>query len=131
MQRWQRPAPADQAARLPPTRRGGPRRGSGSCPRGSGRLGNAPGAPHPQERRTRARFEQLTESLIERCPAVLRKVCSEADVDPKQLDQIVLTGGSTRIPASRPPLGPTRARIRTRSQPRRIHGRADRGPPGH
>jgi len=56
------------------------------------------GPKHLQEKLTRAKFEQLVEALVNRT----RKPCERALVDaklrPEELDEVILVGGSTRIP---------------------------------
>ena len=57
------------------------------------------GPKHLQENLTRAKFEQLVEPLVNRC----RKPCEQAMADAKlkasEVDEVILVGGSTRIPA--------------------------------
>ena len=57
------------------------------------------GPKHLQETLTRAKFEQLTEKLTERCREPVRKAIADAKLSPKEIDEIVLVGGSTRIPS--------------------------------
>lgn len=47
---------------------------------------------------TRARFEELNQDLFRKCLAPVEKVLSDAKMDKKQIHEIVLVGGSTRIP---------------------------------
>ena len=47
---------------------------------------------------TRAEFERLIDPLIERCRGPLLKALKDAKLDPKQIDEVVLVGGSTRVP---------------------------------
>jgi molecular chaperone DnaK len=56
------------------------------------------GPKHLQLKLTRARFEQLVEDLLQRTVAPTKQALSDAGVDPKQIDEVVLVGGSTRIP---------------------------------
>ena len=48
---------------------------------------------------TRATFEQLTADLVERCLAPVRQAMGDARVSENDLDEVILVGGSTRIPA--------------------------------
>lgn len=47
---------------------------------------------------TRARFEELCYGIFKRCIAPVEKVLLDAKMDKSQIDEIVLVGGSTRIP---------------------------------
>ncbi len=47
---------------------------------------------------TRAKFEQLVGDLLERSMGPVRQALKDANMDPKQIDEVVLVGGSTRIP---------------------------------
>jgi molecular chaperone DnaK len=53
---------------------------------------------HLEVRVTRAKFEELTADLTERCVRPFRQVLSDAKVDVKDVDEIILVGGSTRMP---------------------------------
>ncbi|MGI6783628.1 MAG: molecular chaperone DnaK [Aminivibrio sp.] len=48
---------------------------------------------------TRAKFEQLTASLVERCVGPVKDALSSAKLGENEIDEVVLVGGSTRIPA--------------------------------
>ncbi|MDO8167911.1 molecular chaperone DnaK [Candidatus Phytoplasma melaleucae] len=48
---------------------------------------------------TRAKFNELTQDLVERCLKPLRSALSDAKLKYNQIDQVILVGGSTRIPA--------------------------------
>jgi molecular chaperone DnaK len=56
------------------------------------------GPKHLQLKLTRARFEQLVEDLLQKTVGPTKQALSDAGVDPKQIDEVVLVGGSTRIP---------------------------------
>ncbi|MDR1382955.1 MAG: molecular chaperone DnaK [Planctomycetaceae bacterium] len=56
------------------------------------------GPKHLQVKLTRAKFEQLTDHLIERCRGPVMKALQDAKLSPSQIDEVVLVGGSTRIP---------------------------------
>lgn len=47
---------------------------------------------------TRAKFEQLTADLLERCKQPFFNALKDAGLTPKDLDEVVLVGGSTRMP---------------------------------
>ncbi|MBM4187572.1 MAG: molecular chaperone DnaK [Gemmatimonadetes bacterium] len=47
---------------------------------------------------TRAKFEQLVEDLIQRTIPPMEKALKDAGLDPKGIDEVILVGGSTRIP---------------------------------
>src|SRR6188472_4231884 len=47
---------------------------------------------------TRAKFEQLSESLIERCRKPVLQALRDAKLSPNQIDEIVMVGGMTRMP---------------------------------
>ncbi len=48
---------------------------------------------------TRAKFDELTASLVERSMVPTRQAIKDADLTPSELDRVILVGGSTRIPA--------------------------------
>jgi len=56
------------------------------------------GPKHLQMRLTRAKFEQLVEDLLQRTVGPTRQALADAGVDPSKIDEVVLVGGSTRIP---------------------------------
>ncbi len=47
---------------------------------------------------TRAKFEQLISSIVERTIAPCKKALKNAGLTPKDIDEVILVGGSTRIP---------------------------------
>jgi molecular chaperone DnaK len=59
---------------------------------------DANGPKHLQINITRSKFEQLVDHLIERCAGPLNRALKDAKLDPKDIDEVVLVGGSTRIP---------------------------------
>ncbi|MBS0264908.1 MAG: molecular chaperone DnaK [Planctomycetes bacterium] len=59
---------------------------------------DASGAKHLQMTITRAEFEKLVDHLIERCRGPVEKALVDAKLKPGQIDEIVLVGGSTRVP---------------------------------
>ena len=59
---------------------------------------DATGPKHLQKSLTRAKFEQMTEDLLERTKEPCRKAMQDAGVTPDQIDEVLLVGGSTRMP---------------------------------
>jgi molecular chaperone DnaK len=59
---------------------------------------DASGPKHLQLKINRARFEQLVEHLLERTLEPCRRALSDAGLKPGEIDEVVLVGGSTRIP---------------------------------
>lgn len=60
---------------------------------------DATGPRHLVKKLTRAKFEALTHDLIEKCRKPFEQALSDARLNAKDLDEVVLVGGSTRIPA--------------------------------
>jgi molecular chaperone DnaK len=56
------------------------------------------GPKHLQMKLTRARFEQLVEDLLQKTVGPTRQALADASLDPSKIDEVVLVGGSTRIP---------------------------------
>ncbi|MDR3197466.1 MAG: molecular chaperone DnaK [Planctomycetaceae bacterium] len=56
------------------------------------------GPKHLQVKLTRSKFEQLTDHLVERCRGPVMQALKDAKLSPSQIDEVVLVGGSTRIP---------------------------------
>ena len=48
---------------------------------------------------TRAKFNELTKDLVEATMGPTRRALADAGLEPKDIDEIILVGGSTRIPA--------------------------------
>jgi len=59
---------------------------------------DASGPKHLQVNITRAKFEQLVDPLIERCRGPVEQALKDARLQPSEIDEIVLVGGSTRVP---------------------------------
>jgi molecular chaperone DnaK len=59
---------------------------------------DASGPKHLQMTITRAQFEQMCDPLVERCRGPVLQALKDAKLDPKEIDEVVLVGGSTRIP---------------------------------
>ena len=53
---------------------------------------------HLVKKLTRAKFEQLSDSLFERCLKPCEQALKDAGVSASQIDEVILVGGSTRIP---------------------------------
>jgi molecular chaperone DnaK len=60
---------------------------------------DASGPKHLQKALTRAKFEQLVDDLLERTKEPCKKALSDAGLSADQIDEIILVGGSTRIPS--------------------------------
>jgi molecular chaperone DnaK len=56
------------------------------------------GPKHLQMRLTRAKFEQLVEDLLQRTVGPTKQALTDAGFDSSKIDEVVLVGGSTRIP---------------------------------
>jgi molecular chaperone DnaK len=56
------------------------------------------GPKHLQMRLTRAKFEQLVDDLLQKTVGPTKQALADAGVDPSKIDEVVLVGGSTRIP---------------------------------
>jgi molecular chaperone DnaK len=56
------------------------------------------GPKHLQMKLTRAKFEQLVDDLLQRSMAPVRQALADAGKKPSDIDEVVLVGGSTRVP---------------------------------
>ncbi|HWP02015.1 MAG TPA: molecular chaperone DnaK [Gemmatimonadaceae bacterium] len=56
------------------------------------------GPKHLNYTLTRAKFEQLVDDLIQRTIPPMRQALQDAKLEPKDIDEVILVGGSTRIP---------------------------------
>ena len=61
----------------------------------------------------RSKFEDLTSDLIERCIGPAEQAMADANVSAAEIDEVILVGGSTRIPRCRNLSARWSARIRT------------------
>jgi len=59
---------------------------------------DASGPKHLHYTLTRAKFEQLVDDLIQRTIPPMKQALQDAGIDPKDIDEVLLVGGSTRIP---------------------------------
>jgi molecular chaperone DnaK len=59
---------------------------------------DANGPKHLQMTISRSQFEKLEDALIERVKGPVRQALKDAKLDPSKIDEVVLVGGSTRIP---------------------------------
>ncbi|MFP6668682.1 MAG: molecular chaperone DnaK [Pirellulales bacterium] len=59
---------------------------------------DASGPKHLQMTITRSDFEKLVDHLVERCRGPVEQALSDAKLNPSEIDEVVLVGGSTRIP---------------------------------
>lgn len=59
---------------------------------------DASGAKHLQMTVTRAEFERMIDPLVERCRKPVENALRDAKLSPSQIDEVVLVGGSTRVP---------------------------------
>ena len=60
---------------------------------------DAEGPKHLDVNLTRAKFEDLTRDLVQRTEEPFKRALADAGVEANQVDEIILVGGSTRIPA--------------------------------
>jgi molecular chaperone DnaK len=60
---------------------------------------DANGPKHLNMTLTRAKFEDLTRDLVERCLGPVERAMADAKVTANDIDEVILVGGSTRIPA--------------------------------
>ncbi len=60
---------------------------------------DASGPKHLTMDLTRAKFEQLTARLVERCLGPVQQALSDAKLTESDIDEVILVGGTTRIPA--------------------------------
>ncbi len=60
---------------------------------------NENGPVHVELDLSRAKFEQLTSDLVQRTLSPVRQALKDAELDKNEIDEILLVGGSTRIPA--------------------------------
>jgi molecular chaperone DnaK len=59
---------------------------------------DASGPKHLQMKLTRSKFEQLVEDLLQKTVGPTKQALTDSGLDPSKIDEVVLVGGSTRIP---------------------------------
>jgi molecular chaperone DnaK len=60
---------------------------------------DAAGPKHLEMKITRAKFEQLTADLVERCVGPVKQALADAKSGERDIDEVILVGGATRMPA--------------------------------
>jgi molecular chaperone DnaK len=60
---------------------------------------DASGPKHLETKLSRAKFDQLTTDLVNRCVNPVRQALNDAKLSERDIDEVILVGGSTRIPA--------------------------------
>lgn len=60
---------------------------------------SADGPLHMETTLTRAKFDELTHDLVEKTKGPVRQALKDAGLDKSEIDEVILVGGSTRIPA--------------------------------
>jgi len=60
---------------------------------------DANGPKHLETRLTRAKFEELTHDLVERCVGPVKQAVSDAKLSESDIDEVILVGGATRMPS--------------------------------
>jgi molecular chaperone DnaK len=60
---------------------------------------DATGPKHLLMKLARAKFDQLTHDLVERCLGPVKQAITDAKITEKDLEEVILVGGATRIPA--------------------------------
>jgi len=96
---------------------------------------DASGPKHLEMKLTRAKFDQLTADLVERCVGPFKQALTDAKLTERDIDEVVLVGGSTRTPRCRPSsesspgegAEPVRQPRRSRGGGSRHPGRCPRG----
>ncbi len=56
------------------------------------------GPKHLQETITRSKFEQMINHLVEKCRGPVVNALKDAKLNPEQIEEVILVGGSTRVP---------------------------------
>ncbi len=60
---------------------------------------DATGPKHLSVKLTRAKFDDLTHLLVERCRHPVKEALADAGITEKEIDQVIMVGGSTRLPS--------------------------------
>src|SRR6195256_6090298 len=58
---------------------------------------DATGPKHLEMKLTRSKFDQLTDDLVQRCVAPVKQALADAKLAERDIDEVILVGGSTRI----------------------------------
>ena len=66
----------------------------------------ADGPKHIETNLSRAKFEELASDLLDRCRVPVEQALKDANLSVKDLNEVILVGGSTRIPAVQVPPPP-------------------------
>ncbi|MCD4782333.1 MAG: molecular chaperone DnaK [Candidatus Eremiobacteraeota bacterium] len=59
---------------------------------------DASGPKHLETTITRARFEEMTKNLVDKCAGPVHQAMNDAKMNPEDVDRILLVGGATRMP---------------------------------
>jgi molecular chaperone DnaK len=60
---------------------------------------DASGPKHLEMKLSRAKFDQLTSDLVERCVGPVKQALQDAKLSDRDIDEVILVGGATRMPA--------------------------------
>jgi molecular chaperone DnaK len=60
---------------------------------------DASGPKHLEMKLTRAKFDQLTADLVERCVGPVKQALQDAKLTDRDIDEVILVGGATRMPS--------------------------------
>ncbi|HEX5080495.1 MAG TPA: molecular chaperone DnaK [Blastocatellia bacterium] len=60
---------------------------------------DASGPKHLEMKLSRAKFDQLTADLVERCVAPVKQALQDSKLSEKDIDEVILVGGATRMPS--------------------------------
>lgn len=77
---------------------------------------DASGPKHLTDSIMRSTFEQITGDLVERCLGPVQQAMADAKVGESDIDEVILVGGSTRIPAVQALVQPADRRQRTQHE---------------
>lgn len=83
---------------------------------------DADGPKHFEYKLTRAKLEELVKELIDGVASPVEKALKDAGLTAKDIDEVVLVGGMTRMPAVVEKVRLSLAKTHSRSQPRRSRG---------
>lgn len=59
---------------------------------------DANGPKHMETTVTRAKFEEMTKNLVDKCAGPVHQALNDAKLSPEQIDKVLLVGGATRMP---------------------------------